>query len=306
MTGSVSVDIDGKWTSEDGKQKVQIIQSSNKFEGYLGNPDDVKISLGVISERTLNFKQTWHKGRNKGAVATVYGMLTSDGSAILLEFEGCRANGKTMQGRNAIFRDNIIGSWIPADFDGGDVWSFTLDNTLDIVGHYYDADLMKKTALSGKRCKKDPNYFTISIQSDEGEKEINGVYRCPHIILTLPCQTGKRRLRLTRKLLETLPNNEEYNPPLQDVESYSIFNPSLSSLSSRKRPIRDESKPMFKPATSYSSPEIFKEPFSEREYGLKSALLSADFVAVQNSSTPTVRMEKKSIPKKFCCCIILK
>jgi len=300
------IDIHGRWTSEDGKQKVQIIQSANKFEGYLGKPDDVKISLGYISERTLNFKQTWHKGRNQGAVATVYGMLTSDGSAILLEFEGCRANGKSMKGRNAIFRDNLVGSWIPADInEGGDVWSFSLHNRLDVAGYYYDANLMKKMALQGKRCEKDPDYFTISVQSDEEEKEIIGVYRCPNIILTLPSQRGKKSLKLTRKLIETLPKNREYNPPSLDLEtvSHSIFNPSLSSLSSRKRPLRDESKAMCKPATSYSCPQIYREPFSQRDRGLKSSLLSSDFVAVQNY-TPSF-IEKKPIRKKFCCCIII-
>jgi len=232
-------------------------------------------------------------------------MLTSDGSSILLEFEGCRANGKSMKGRNAIFRDNLIGSWIPADInEGGDVWSFSLDNRLDIAGYYYDANLMKKMALQGKRCQKDPDYFTVSVQSDEEEKEIIGVYRCPHIILTLPSQLGKKSLKLTRKLLETLPNNQEYDPPSLDIEtiSHSIFNPTLSSLSSRKRPLRDESKALFKP-TSYSCPEIFREPFTGRDRGLKSALLSSDFVAVQNY-TPSL-IEKNPTRKKFCCCIIL-
>merc|ERR550534_3565094 len=106
----------------------------DKFEGYVGSPDDVKITLGTISGRTMNFKQTWHKGKNKGAVATVYGKLTTDRSTILLEFEGTRSNGKGMKGKNAIFRDSLLGSWTPMGLiENGDIWNFNLnDNKLDI------------------------------------------------------------------------------------------------------------------------------------------------------------------------------
>jgi len=137
MTQGGIVDIHGDWISRDGNNKINLIQTLDKFEGFVGNRDDVKITLGTISGRTLNFKQSWHRGRNKGAVATVYGKLTSDSSTILLEFEGMRANGKGMKGKNAIFRENLIGTWTPMGLSGnGDVWFFRLKNRLDITGYY--------------------------------------------------------------------------------------------------------------------------------------------------------------------------
>jgi len=301
MTKNEVIDIHGGWTSKNGKNKIQILQSLNKFEGFMGSPDDVKISLGNISERTLNFKQTWHKGKNKGAVATVYGTLTADNSTILLEFEGMRANGKTMKGKNAIFRDNISGSWKPSELsEGGDVWSFKLVNRFDISGDYWDSNTQEKVALKGHRDHRDVNFFTISLQpSDEGlnkeEKEIKGEYRRPNIILTLPPFLGDKSVMLDRKQQEALPNYAEYTRPLLNDESKSevIFNPALTSFSSRKRPMRDESQAMCK-QTSECHSEQHSQPMINPD-DLRTALLSPDDVTVQN------RIKQKT----FCCCILL-
>jgi len=287
------VDIHGDWISRDGNNKINLIQTLDKFEGFVGNRDDVKITLGTISGRTLNFKQSWHRGRNKGAVATVYGKLTSDSSTILLEFEGMRANGKGMKGKNAIFRENLIGTWTPMGLSGnGDVWFFRLKNRQDITG-YYETKSKKRVLLRGQRSQDNVNFFTIILQMANGKwdsAKIKGEYRCPSIILTLPNQ----RLLLGRKRPEMKPKYEEYHPlplPQEESESEIIFCTNDTSFSSRKKPFRNASKVMKtkKRETHSESPRQAVSQPSEPE-DLRARLL------------PDPDQLQKT-RKKWCCCI---
>jgi len=244
MTEAGIIDINGGWTSKDGKNKVNLIQTLDKFEGSVGDADDVKITLGTISGRTLNFTQTWHRGINKGAVVNVCGKLSSESSTILLEFEGMQANGIGMKGKNAIFRENLIGTWTPTGFSGrGDIWCFRLKNKVDISG-YYETKLKERVLLRGQRSQKDVNFFTISLQREDGRwdtAKIPGEFRCPGIILRL----RNKDVILGRKRQEQMPRYEEYDPltSSQDSESEMIFCTNVS-FSSRKRPSRNESKVM--------------------------------------------------------------
>jgi len=293
MTKGEIIDIHGVWTSRDGKNKINLIQTLDKFEGFVGNSDDVKITLGTISGRTLNFKQTWHKGRNRGAVATVYGMLTEDGSSILLEFEGMRANRRGMKGKNAIFRENIGGTWTPMGLSGsGDVWNFSLKNKRDISG-YYETKLKGRVLLRGQRSEKDVNFFTISLQKENGkwdDAKIKGEYRCPCIILTLE----NRNVTLGRKRQNPIPDWEEYAPlpsSQEDSESEMIFCTTDSSFSTMKRPFRDESMVMeYKNAQPYNI-GLPKEPVSQPE-DLRTRLLAP------------VSLHSDKRTRKDCCCFI--
>lgn len=255
MTSDEIIDIHGCWTSRDGKNKIHIVQVSNKFEGYVGT-EDVKISLGHVSERTLNFKQTWHKGLNKGAVVTVYGKLTSDNSTIILEFDGMRANGRGMKGKNAIFRENLIGSWAPMGMSGiGDVWRLNMKNRRDITG-YYKSKLKGRVVLKGQRNDEDINLFTLSIQAKDGEwqeEKIKGEFMCPNLKLALPPALGQKTILLRRKLPENMPKYEEYDP-LPIVPSDSEVWARGTSFSSQKRPYRDESRVMYRVSRPYSEP----------------------------------------------------
>jgi len=290
MTEGQIINIHGVWTSKCGKNKINFIQTLEKFEGFVGDQDDVKITLGTISGRTMNFKQTWHKGRNKGAVATVYGKLTSDSSTILLEFEGMRANGRGMKGKNTIYRENMMGSWAPMGVVGGsDIWHFKLENRWDITGFCDNTKLNKRIALKGQRRKSDVNFFTISLQEANGKWDtavIEGEYRCPGIILAL----GNKNIILARKRLETMPKYEEYDPiPLSQEASDSemIFCTSDNSLSSRKRPLRDESK-----VPECKNKQAFKSEYVNdlhQPEDLRARLLAPDTV---NRRTRT----------KYCCC----
>jgi len=254
MTRGEVIDIHGGWTSKDGKHKIQIVQTQDKFEGFLGSPDDVKISLGTISERTLNFKQTWHKGKNKGAVATVYGQLTTDSSTILLEFQGRQANGRGMRGKNAIFRENLIGSWTPyGSGSEGDVWTFDLTNNQYITGLFKPMRKKKEMVLKGKMNNWDTNFFTLSLQPSDGwssqkTEEIKGEFRCPRIILDLPASLGQETILLVRKRQESLPKYEEYDPlPIVQEEEPEVFvNGKGASFGPKLRPVRDPSKVMRK------------------------------------------------------------
>lgn len=237
------INIHGPWTSKNGKNKIRIIQDGNKFEGYVGNAEEAKISLGTISKRTLNFKQTWHKGVNKGAVATVYGRLTSDNGNILLEFEGTRANGRAMKGKNAIYRDSIIGSWTPLSCANGETWRFNLVNKRDITGHYESVQIPDRMKISGKCERENENYFTIYLHMSAGRREaIRGEYRCPNLILNMPRNLGHQTVLLVRKSPEAMPQSEEYDPESIELTEggYSI---SLidTSLSSGKQPVRLDS-----------------------------------------------------------------
>jgi len=262
MTKCGIIDIQGGWTSRDGKNKINLIQTLDKFEGFVGDKDDVKITLGAISGRTLNFKQTWHSGRNKGAVATVYGRLTSDSSTILLEFEGMRADGRGMKGKNAIFRENMIGTWTPMGLTGsGDVWYFGLKNRRDISG-YYETKGRKRVSLKGQRSQKNVNFFTISLQKKNGKSDmakIKGEYRCPNIILSLPDQN----ILLGRKRQEHKQNYAEYHPlpsAKEDSESEIIFHTNDASFSSQKRPYRNKSSSKPQPETSNEPPRQIDSP----------------------------------------------
>jgi len=292
MTEAGIIDINGGWTSKDGKNKINLIQTRDKFEGFVGDGDDVKITLGTISGRTLNFKQTWHRGRNKGAVATVYGKLTSDSSTILLEFEGMRANGRGMKGKNAIFRESLIGTWTPMGLSGsGDIWYFGLKNNLDIAG-YYETKLKERLLLRGQRSQKDVNFFTISLQKENGRwntAKIKGEYRCPGIILAL----RNKNVILGRKRQEEMPRYEEYDPlPLsqEDSESEMIFCTNDTSFSSRKRPLRNESKVMEPKKVEPYYSKTPKEPVDQPE-DLRARLL-----------VPTSKHSKNRTRKKCCCC----
>jgi len=283
------INIHGVWTSRDGKNKINFLQTLDKFEGFVGDQDDVKITLGTISERKINFKQAWHKGRNKGAVATVYGRLTRDNSTILLEFEGMRANGNGMKGKNTIFRENLIGSWTPMGVrDSGSIWHFSLKNRWDITGFYDNTKLNKRVPLLGQRSREDVNFFTISLQQENGKwdsAKINGEYRCPSIILAL----RNRNVILGRKQLESMPKYEEYDPLPQDKsDSEMIFCTSDTSFSSRKRPFRDDSKVLERKEQSNKS-EPLRESASQCE-DLRARLLVPASV-------------KERTRKKYCCCI---
>jgi len=285
------INIDGVWTSKCGQNKINFIQTQDRFEGFVGDHDDVKITLGTISGRTMNFKQTWHKGRNQGAVATIYGKLTSDSSTILLEFEGMRANGRGMKGKNTLYRQNLIGSWAPMGVVGcSDIWHFKLENRWDITGYCDNTKLNKRIPLKGQRSKSDINFFTISLQEDNGKWAttlIEGEYRCPGIILAL----GRRNLILARKRLEKMPKYEEYDPvPLSEEASDSemIFCTNENSFSSRRRPLRDESKvPEYKNEQAYKS-EYVNESRNQPE-DLRARLLGPSTV-------------DRRTRKKCCCC----
>jgi len=284
------INIHGVWTSKCGKNTINFIQTQDKFEGFVGDHDDVKITLGTISGRTMNFKQSWHKGRNQGAVATVYGKLTSDSSTIFLEFEGMRANGRGMKGKNTIYRQSLIGSWAPLGAVGcSDIWHFILENTWDITGFCDNTKLNKRIPLKGQRSRSDVNFFTISLQEDNGTWDtalIEGEYRCPGIILSL----GHKNIILARKRLEKMPKYEEYDPvPLsqETSESEMIFCTSENSLSSRKRPLRDESKvPKCKNDKAYKSEYVDSRNQPE---DLRARLLVPSTV-------------DRRARKKYCCC----
>jgi len=260
MESNDIIDIHGGWTSKDGKHKIQIVQTLDKFEGFVGSPEDVKISLGTISERTLNFKQTWHMGRNKGAFATVYGQLTSDSSTILLEFQGRQASGRGMKGKNEIFRENLIGSWTTYGRNerngSGDVWSFKLENSRDITGYYKPNTAKEGFSLKGQINHENTNFFTVSLlSSDKKDKkenqekeQIKGEFKCPRIILDLPPSLGKKTVLLVRKRQESLPKYEEYDPlPLVLEEEQKCFvNGKGKSFGPKLRPVRDDSEIMQK------------------------------------------------------------
>jgi len=268
------INIHGTWTSKTGKNKIRIIQNGDKFEGYVGNADEAKISLGTISKRTLNFKQTWHKGVNKGAVATVYGRLTSDNGNILLEFEGMRANGRGMKGKNAIYRDNLIGSWTPLSGSNGETWRFNLENKRDITGHYESVQIRDRMVISGQCDKDNGNYFTINLHMSAGRQEaIRGEYRCPNLILCMPRSLGHQTVLLVRKPPEQMPQSEEYDPDSQDnTKGESSLSRKNTSLSSTKRPIRYDSNVVSAPEKKFP---IHSLPFDESQReDLRTALLT--------------------------------
>jgi len=246
MTIGDNIDINGVWTSKDGRNKIQIIQSLDKFEGYIGNPEEVKISLGTVSKRTLNFKQTWHEGVNKGAVATVYGKLSNDNGTIILDFEGTRANGRPMKGRNVIYRESLVGTWIPMGLGrSGDVWRFMLDsNRRDITGYFIHTRLGERVELRGQMNFSDNLFFIISLPSKEdGRVEIQGEFRCPNIVLTLPPDLGNKTILLERKSPAFPTKFEEYEPAsLMDDSSTTSGKPLPFSLSPQKQPFRGESE----------------------------------------------------------------
>jgi len=296
MASGKIIDIHGRWTSKDGKNKIQLMQSFDKFEGYVGSPDDVRISLGNISDRKLCFKQTWHKGKNKGAIATVHGYLTSDSSTILLEFEGTRSNGKGMKGKNAIVRESFIGMWTPMDLsESGDIWSFNLKGRWEITG-YYESNLKEKLDLKGERNHRDANFFTISVQSSNGrwEEEIKGEYRCPSIILTLPPSLGDRTLLLERrKQFESLPSLKYHPLPLiQEKTEPAFLSTKDTSTSSEKRPSRDQSNVDEKTSEHFDSQFPSKQYVGQPDDDLRTALLS----------TVSLPLQKRTSNKSSCCC----
>jgi len=273
------INIHGTWTSKNGKNKIRIIQDGDKFEGYVGNADEAKISLGTISKRTLNFKQTWHKGNNEGAVATVYGRLTSDNGNILLEFEGMRANGMGIKGRNAIYRDSLIGSWTPLSGSSGETWRFNLVNNRDITGHYESLQITDRMVISGQCDKENGNYFTIYLHmSDERAEAIRGEYRCPNLILSMPPGLGHQKVLLVRKPPEAMPQCEEYDPDSLDITEGLSQSRKDTSLSSAKRPARYSSNVMNAP--QYPTRTQLDE--YQRE-DLRAALLSPHIKKTENN-----------------------
>jgi len=279
------IDINGVWTSKDGRIKIHIIQSLDKFEGYVGSPEVVKISLGTVSKQTLNFKQTWLDGVNKGAVATVYGKLSSDASTIILDFEGMRANGRAMKGRNAIFRESIAGTWIPMGLSGsGDVWRFMLGlNNQDITGYFLQGKINERIELRGQRYWSNDNFFMVSLPSSEGDGRvvIRGEYKCPKIVLTLPPDLGNKSIVLERKPADFSPKFEEYEPVSRNQEdSSTAISMKQVSLSSQKEPFRGESEVVYTPSS---------------QLDLRTALLYPIDVPVN----------KKHIFSQCCCCAVL-
>jgi len=239
------INIDGMWTSKNGLNKIRIIQSEDKFEGYVGNENMVKISLGTISERTLNFKQSWHKGVNKGAVATVYGRLTEDNAHILLQFQGMRADGREIKGKNAIYRDNFIGAWIPKGGVSGDTWHFNLVNEREVTGHLHSKHFKDPMPIVGRRNQENGNFFVGYLQVSSGSsEEIRGEYSCPNLILSLPRNLGNQHLFLVRKPPQRKPLYVEYEDESSSTKesmSNEINRVQSISLSSKKRPCRKES-----------------------------------------------------------------
>jgi len=200
------INIHGPWTSISGMNRIRFIQKWDKFSGYVGSQDESKITLGTISGRSLNFKQTWHKGVNKGAVATVYGKLTSDNGNILLEFEGTRADSRLIKGKSVIYRDNLIGSWMPMSGAIGDTWLFNMLNKRDISGYYDSTQFKERVKITGHRNQEDGNFFDINLQMNGVPEEIQGEYRCPKLILSLPRDFGHQTLVLVRKPPDALPS----------------------------------------------------------------------------------------------------
>jgi len=243
------IDINGVWTSKDGRNKVHIIQSLDKFEGYVGSPEVVKISLGTVSKQTLNFKQTWLDGVNKGAVATVYGKLSCDGGTIILDFEGMRANGRAIKGWNAIFRESIVGTWVPKGISGsGEVWRFMLGlNNWDITGYFLQSKINERVEFKGQRYWSNENCFLILLPTYEkdGMVEIPGEYKCPNIVLALPPNLGNKSIVLERKPVEFPPKFEEYEPVPRLQKDSSTTSMKSVSLSSQKEPFRGESEVVY-------------------------------------------------------------
>lgn len=238
------INIHGPWTSKNGMNRIRIIQKWDKFEGWVGNQEDSKISLGSISGRTLNFKQSWHKGVNKGAVATVYGRLTSDNGNILLEFVGMRADGREIKGRSAIYRDNLIGSWIPMSGGSGDTWLFNMLNERDITGYYDSNRFNDRVMITGHRNQEDGNFFIVYLKVNGITEEVRGEYRCPNLKLSLPQSFGRQTQILVRKPPESLPPYQEYEPESSQTTTTDSKTNLLKGLSfsSRNRPCRFESQ----------------------------------------------------------------
>merc|ERR1719419_1436402 len=96
----------------------------------------------------------------------------------------------------------------------GDVWTFILDsNKQDITGHCINSILNQRMELVGKRNSKDGNFFKVSLLSSDGRTTvIQGEYRCPNIILSLPPSMLNKIVILRRKPPEDLPMFEEYEP----------------------------------------------------------------------------------------------
>jgi len=275
------INIHGTWTSKNGKNKIRIIQNGDKFEGYVGNADEAKISLGTISKRTLNFKQTWHKGVNKGAVATVYGRLTSDNGNILLEFEGMRANGRGMKGKNAIYRDSIIGSWTPLSGSSDETWRFNMVNKREITGHYESVQITGRMMISGECDKENRKYFTIYLHmSPERQEAIRGEYRCPNLILCMPRSLGHQTVLLVRKPPEQMPQSEEYDPESQETTDGGSESQKDPSLSSTKRPARYASNVVRKPEIKFPNQAQSFDNYQRED--LRTALLPPETTRPQN------------------------
>jgi len=262
MSSRKAIDISGRWTSKAGNIKIHLTQTGDKFEGFVGSEDEIKISLGRISGQTINFKQTWHKGLNAGAVVTVYGTIANDATSIMMWYDGSRITGKRIEGRNFIYRDNFGGTWVPAN-RSGDIWSFVIKSGRDVSGKLITRRSSKPLALVGKQDEADDKCFTFSIESDM-TKVITGEYKCPHVLLSFSSSAGGiRKLKLSRKQESMIKKFQEYLPETNNQAGQVQNSDTLRS----PRPIREESQLSGMSLHSSVNTSDLRTPFLSSSYG---------------------------------------
>jgi len=265
MSSTEVIDISGLWTSKAGNIKIHLNQTGDKFEGFVGSKDEIKISLGRISGQTINFKQTWHKGVNEGAVVTVYGTIADDTASIMMWYDGSKITGTRIEGRNFIYRDNFMGTWVPPN-RSGDIWSFCIKSGRDVSGQLVTKRSTKPVALTGQRDETNDNCFTFSMESDRS-KVIKGEYNCPNVTLSFPSsQGGMRKIKLSRKQESMNRKFQEYYPEKGDDEGEVKNSEEVRS----PRPVREESQ--FSGMSLHSSANTtndLRTPFLSSSYGDK-------------------------------------
>jgi len=257
------IDISGRWTSKAGNIKIHLSQTGDKFDGYVGSKDEIKISLGRISGHTINFKQTWHKGVNEGAVVTVYGTIANDKASIMMWYDGSRITGKRIEGRNFIYRDNFMGTWVPSN-RSGDVWSFIIKSGGEVSGQLLIRRSSKPLAIVGQRDEADEKVFTFSVESDRS-KVITGEYKCPNVTLSFPSsQGGTRTMKLCRKQESMIRKFQEYFPEAGGHEREVLNSAEVRS----PRPVREQSQFSGMSTTQSSAgANDLRTPFLSSTYG---------------------------------------
>jgi len=264
MSSAEVMDISGRWTSKAGNIKIHLTQTGDKFEGFVGSEDEIKISLGRISGQTINFKQTWHKGVNEGAVVTVYGTVANDAASIMMWYDGSRITGKRIEGRNFIYRDNFMGTWVPSN-RSGDIWSFIIKSGGDVSGQLITRRSTKPLALVGERDEANESCFTFSVESDMS-KVITGEYKCPNVLLSFSSSAGgTRKLKLSRKQESMIKKFQEYLPKSCNNAGELQNSDNLKS----PRPIREESQLSGMSTQSSANSNDLRTPFLSSSYGDK-------------------------------------